>query len=406
MVFNALRAAAPPLVGKLTVLAMTAVLLSGCASVLTGTALRDPRVDPRAVNTAMLDPGPFPTKPAPALGVAGNERAGRTAESHRMTEVVLLPFEIDSTVTEQDQASGPFTNADELGVSFALGFFGVGPHDMIAASRSLARRPRSVTRLGNAVLRFTAPEEAAGAADYMASHTVRDAITFDSGTTSPARRPLPLPDRPETKAVRADHEGWSDVYTYTAYGPYVLVQTVSAETGDAALGLALTAIDKQRPTLDGFAPTPVDQLTSLPVDPTGLLARSLPAPAGTDNSRFGVYGPHGALNFMSSPHAPSNCSPRPDCRRPRSRRCTSTNPAMPRARPASPTNSSPRWPSVSTAGPPSLWVCPRPAACSPPRRSTPSRRRPTTACWPPTATSSKRCPPMRPTPTRRPSRNI
>ena len=402
MVFKALRAAALPL----TVLGVAAVLLSGCASVLTGTALRDPRVDPRAVNASMLDPGPFPTKPAPPLGVAGNERAGRTAEAHRMSEAVLLPFEIDATLTEQEPSNTPFTDAAQLGVGFIAGFPGLGPHDMIAASKSSARAPRSTVKLGNAVLRFASPEEAAGATDYMATHIARGPLDVGGGTSLPARQSVPIPDRPDTRMIRSDNDGWSDVFAFTTYGVYVLVQAITADTGEAGIALALNAIDKQRPALDGFVPTPVDQLANLPVDPTGLLARTLPAPAGADNSRLGVYGPHGALNFMSSPPRTQQLFAAAGLQAAsfETGECVS----IPRRRGRSPYRRRLHRRSGRTQ------VHPDRAHPGPARGPLPAvpqgeirrqRRRPTTACWPPTATSSRWCRRTKPTHTRKPPPN-
>lgn len=61
-------------------------------------------------------------------------------------------------------------------------------------------------------------------------------------------------------------------------------------------------LDLQGPAADHFQATLVDQLASLPADPTGLLARTVPATDPNVN-QGGVYSAHGSLHFRSDPVA-------------------------------------------------------------------------------------------------------
>jgi hypothetical protein len=87
------------------------------------------------------------------------------------------------------------------------------------------------------------------------------------------------------------------VSAYTPHGLYVLFQfTGSQESADVAAALAGTTLDLQIPLIDQFAATPMDQLDSLPIDPSGLLARTVPLKDPTMDD-LAVYAPRGALHF-------------------------------------------------------------------------------------------------------------
>ncbi len=61
-------------------------------------------------------------------------------------------------------------------------------------------------------------------------------------------------------------------------------------------------LDLQLPLIDTFTPTDPTQFASLPVDPTGLVARTLPATADRATSTTGAaYQPRGALHLEDNP---------------------------------------------------------------------------------------------------------
>ncbi len=59
-------------------------------------------------------------------------------------------------------------------------------------------------------------------------------------------------------------------------------------------------LDQQLPLIDALTPTPLDALTTLPVDPTGVLARTIPIPDGMQ-VQSGSFSPHAALAMQSDP---------------------------------------------------------------------------------------------------------
>jgi hypothetical protein len=66
--------------------------------------------------------------------------------------------------------------------------------------------------------------------------------------------------------------------------------------------LIAKTLDLQGPLIDQFRPTDAAKLADQPIDPTGLLARTLPV--SSDNASVNqrtVYEPHGALQFQTDP---------------------------------------------------------------------------------------------------------
>ncbi len=294
-----------PRLHRSVVLALTATLVVGCAAVHNGTAIRDPRNDPRAVNTALLDPGDYPTAPHQGFGVAGSPEEGAGAEGRRLAEAVVVPSEVDLAWSKQVvTGSGPFTdptvliNALSADVAVAI-----QSNNFLVGFQSEAGSVDPGRTFTNIVLRFATPEDAVAAGRDMAAGSERGGREVD-GDWVRARRALPVPDRPGTVAFLAEDDGFRDLYLYTPYGPYVLVQVLNRFDSDTAtaVAMAFAIVDRQRAALDRFTTTPVEDLPELPMDPTGLLARSLPGPSmGLSRFRAGVYEPHGALHFMPDP---------------------------------------------------------------------------------------------------------
>jgi hypothetical protein len=88
----------------------------------------------------------------------------------------------------------------------------------------------------------------------------------------------------------------------SAHGPFVLVQTARAADGpDHAAALAGRALDLQTPLLDRFQPTALADLAAWPLDPTGLVARTLPVKSDPNATVNATYAPSGYLHFDPDP---------------------------------------------------------------------------------------------------------
>jgi hypothetical protein len=281
---------------------------AGCTTVEQGRAVRDPQADPKAATVALLDPGNYPTKPRPPLGTAGNAYEGAKIESRRLSEYLVMPFQLDPAMDHMyTMASGVIKAPSALIKAFqdpvpggAEGHNFVAGFTVNADTGATADGTRD-KGLQNTIVRFATPADAAAAAGDMAARSAVLTNTFNMPPNT--TRPIGIPRYPGTLAATYDDTlGQHFVLSYTAHGPYVLAQVASSRGGpDDAAALAAATLDLQGPLIDQFAATPVDQLAALPVDPTGLLARTLPVADADSTVELGTYGPHGALTFMTSP---------------------------------------------------------------------------------------------------------
>lgn len=250
-----------------------------------------------------LDVGAYPTTPAVPLGIAGSPQAGAAAEARRMADFVVGPWEVDPRLIGLFDTSAVVIDGPETAQS-------VFPEELgVVASRHQVIDGFSTARwaddleLQHTVLRFADPGVAAAAAREFA-----DALAHRTVPGGPVV-PASIPGHPQTAAFSNPviEEDDGRVVTYvrsiTAHGPYVLSERAMAADGvDTAARLIAGALDRQRPLIDRFAPTPPFQLAGLPVDPSGLAARTVPLPADEVTATLpGSYGPHATLHFQDSP---------------------------------------------------------------------------------------------------------
>ncbi|WP_375488024.1 hypothetical protein, partial [uncultured Mycobacterium sp.] len=282
--------------------ACAAVLVAGCTMEMDGRAIKAADAPPAGVEVALLDPGNYPKKPGRALGKVPSEAAGRNIEAQRMANNVVAPWEVDATLL------APVANtttvlpkaeniaailADPVPATAAAHNYLLG----FSTERSSVRPtpPERAKILLNMVLRFASPQDAAAAAGDMAAQD--QSASF---RTTPAN-PIAIPRYPATLATVTNIDNGFDVEAFTAHGPYVFYQFAgSKESADIAAQLVTDTLDMQGPLIDRFMPTPADQFATLPLDPTGLLARTVPTPTATIN-QVAVYEPRAALNYAADP---------------------------------------------------------------------------------------------------------
>lgn len=293
-------------------LTVAAVVVSGCTSVVTG----DPRraaggPPPGSVDIALLDVGNYPSAPRPPLGTATKPALGARLDAIRMADYVVGPWQVDPAITGAYQFAMIGTSGFPLpGDPTAINMFGggaglaAGRHDYINGFVTGRTDPgRSI--LINAVLRMGDPAAAAAAVTEMQQQALAETVT--SGTVTPAS----IPGHTDTQASsyttvdNTTHATWTVVDAYTAHGPFVLMQRAQSTVGaDAATAMAGKTLDLQSPLIDTFTPTVRAGLADLPKDPTGLLAKTLPA-TGTltivDNTTWGARGAlHRQINPVDS----------------------------------------------------------------------------------------------------------
>jgi hypothetical protein len=163
-----------------------------------------------------------------------------------------------------------------------------------------ARTAEGQKILVNAVLRFADPGSAAAAATDFGDIATK---------TGEGVQRAQIPGHPDAQAASyTQTEGstgkrWSAVRAFTAHGPYVFMQLAQTVDGmDPALGLVAKAVDLQGPVIDRFRATDPSEFADISLDPTGLLARTLPVPEKEATPiQNTTYEQRGALQFQSDP---------------------------------------------------------------------------------------------------------
>lgn len=278
-----------------------ALTLSACTSTVQGAAVKATGGPVPALDFSQLDPGRFPTAPSQPLGVAGDPLLGVVVEGQRMANNVIGPWEVDPALT----ASFIF-GAAVLPNAQALALIGpvelaaaAGRHNFVNAFAS-ARTEKNRKILLHAVLRFNDEGAATAAATDMGETAMQQ-----QGADGPAQK-LEIPGHPEARAnsytiVDRTTGRWNAVRSFTAHGPYVLMQLAQSTDGaDAAAQLVAKAIDLQVPEIDKFRATDPSEFTEISLDPAGLLARTIQL-KGRDATftKNTTYEQRGALHFQS-----------------------------------------------------------------------------------------------------------
>ena len=292
--------------------ALSVTMLAGCGTATDGAGQSTPTAALTKVELAQLNTGDYPDEPLAPLGAAGAEDAGRRVEAQRMAPFVVGPWQVDPALVEGASPAGAVVvKNDEIGF-FVWPFMAAGTADLPLVAGFVADRhsadKTAPTALRNGVLRF---------ADDAAAAAAVERITFWTTTIPPGKnmmptltepvRVMPIPGRPSSSGlVLTFSDGGATVQeltVLTAHGPYLLLQVVRSPKGpDDAAVIAGRTLDQQLPLIDGFAPTDPGALAALPLDPTGLVARTLPLPPVEATPMSGAaYPPAGALHAADDP---------------------------------------------------------------------------------------------------------
>ncbi|MGD1256921.1 hypothetical protein ACKUT9_22085 [Mycobacterium seoulense] len=290
--------------------AAAAALTVACSSTVAGTAVKAPGADSAdGVDLALLDAGNFPTTPRDPLGTAGDGLRGGWAEGRRLAGAVVGPWEADPDLIDYAQVdSGVVKDADAVNSLLGIPIGeGLGGHNLLAGFSSSRHTEKGPYKgLLNIVLELATPADATAATAAMAAKGA--ALTMPFETKPIPTQPFSIPRHPETAALTYQ---WTARYpdpggprfsvtALSAHGQYVLAQTAtSSDNADIAAQLIATTLDLQQPSIDAFKPTPRDQLAQLPLDPDGLMARTLAPRQENESISDGVYDPHGALHVAT-----------------------------------------------------------------------------------------------------------
>ncbi|HEX7824652.1 MAG TPA: hypothetical protein VF477_07125, partial [Mycobacterium sp.] len=256
---------------RVFLLVAVVALVAGCTTVVDGSAVKTAGGPPAGtVDVALLDPGNYPTKPKPPMGVAPNPVTGSLLDAQRMADFALGPWEVDPTLT----ARNPFgfstgampIKSDALeAVTSKEAAQAAYQHDFINGYADY-RQVEGQKKLFNVVLRMPDAESASAAAREMAKAILDKPVELVPPVTKSA---MPIPGHPEANAVSesfADTSAklnWNVIDSFTAHGPYVLMQRAMvtspsfnaadvAAALNTAAGLVAKTVDLQGPRIDGF----------------------------------------------------------------------------------------------------------------------------------------------------------
>lgn len=292
--------------------AVAAVLaVSACSTSVNGTAVRAAGGPaPGAVDVSLLDPGNYPTKAQPPLGVAGSAGAGALLEAQRLADFVIAPWEVDPALTAPLRFGFSPGSMPMLPRSFGAVMDpevkqAAVSHGAVAGFAT-ARKVDGQKDLLNVVIRM--PDAASASAAAMDMGAARLAAAAAANPPVAATSAV-IPDHPEavastyTFSTYDTKQLWFVVDSFTAHGSYVLQQRAELiDSAEAATQLVGNALDMQQPRIDAFVPTDPAQLTNLPRDPSGLLAKTLPVGANkaTVNDDM-TLGHQGGLLYEADP---------------------------------------------------------------------------------------------------------
>lgn len=293
-----------------TIVVVAVLVLAGCTATVPGSAQRAAGGPaPGAVDPALLDHGNYPITPSPPMGTAGTAATGALIDARRMGDFVLGPWEVDpALVTAWGVPYGPGVmplKPNALGAVFS-GADGTTAAAHLVYGFASGREDPGRKQLLNVVLRMTDPQAVTDAITELQQLQQRTRAEQGSST---ALTPVPVPGHPQAQALGETFDDsthqrtWHGVHAYTAHGSYLLFQVAySTDSIDAAAATAAAMIEAQGPRIDAFAPTDPSQFATLAVDPSGLLARTLPVPQGQGNvSNRATFGPHALLHYEINP---------------------------------------------------------------------------------------------------------
>ncbi|MGA5461969.1 DUF7373 family lipoprotein [Mycobacterium sp. NPDC050041] len=329
---------------------VVAILIVGCSETVdvrqphgaaptsaTSSAPLPPPVDP-----ARLDTGSYPTRPRGPLGTAGTDEEAALVEGRRLANHVVGPWEVDGGLTGGGHMPTLFDDAFASSAWFATAtshratspirwltrdqWRAVTPPDKYVVGVHSGRTKTPDDTLWNEVHRFADARSAAAAAAAIGEAAL--AAHDGTGASDGAAAQVDIPGHPEAIAATHHYDEAEDdamllpgvddgvvshrhtaVRSVVAHGPYVLVQqTLFPELPVDGLAPAVARIartlDLQIPLADSFSATDSAALADAPIDPTGLLARTVPIPPedlGVNRTALAVFEPRGALHFLRGP---------------------------------------------------------------------------------------------------------
>ncbi|GAA4387801.1 hypothetical protein GCM10023147_12730 [Tsukamurella soli] len=269
------------------VLGTIGALLAGCGTTVTGTGIADP-----SSLAAMLDTGAYAkTKRVIESPTAAQ---GRLLELRRMLEVMPLASDSDPSIKYSNSVDSVSTDSLRLAYGSGIGTALSGMQFGVAVDARAQLPSRSSVTGGEFVTTLVRMASDSDAASAVASPQVMAADEPLFGTASPPKVPTDV----GVPGAKAYTQTFSDSPPATiallAHGRFVIA-VYARRVRDGAVR---SFLQQQVKALDGFTPTPDDELASLPADKDGIAALTL-APSRITVNTYGWSTPRGLLASMT-----------------------------------------------------------------------------------------------------------
>lgn len=275
-------------------LIITTGLLAGCGTDVSGAPA------PAQPDLSQLDVGNYPTTPR-TVGNAKTRKQASARESQRLADYVVLPFEVDPAYVIDNWMLRPHVVLNQKGFGNLVinDTFDSVAKDLEAGwvnSWTTAADPAGKTRkLSVSVMQFPTAETA---------REVGPLLEHDDSTYNRDNEPVSI-GRPNTNAHW--RPSVNSIGSWTVKDRFVIFMKIDDETGAPDLS-ALThsveqVLDAQLPLLDQYKPTPAAELNRIPLDPEGLLGRTIPSDPGklVRADVDGTYTSRGIMSLLASP---------------------------------------------------------------------------------------------------------
>ncbi len=259
----------------------------------TPTTASTPSTTP-VVPAAALDLGEFTATASKVQAVVASEEAGEVAEAYRLAEYVVDPYDFDRTLTKLGPPSTVIADGKTLSDMY---YFTAPLEEWVTGFGATRRTETPADEVSSSVLLFRSPAEAAKAARGLhAKHLEPTSETDQRG------RKIVLPAHPRALVAAETNSDERDVTAVESSGRGLLIVYALSKTKSFATLQTVVAnvLARQKQLFGEFKGAA--SLTALPVDPKGLLGKTLAVDAkGSLASWAFSGGPLTATHFFTEP---------------------------------------------------------------------------------------------------------
>ncbi|BDH55928.1 hypothetical protein [Tsukamurella sp. PLM1] len=273
---------------RLAAFVVAGTLVTGCSTVVSGTATPDPEALEIRLNT-----GGLPTEPRTP---ETSNTQQKVLAANELADRMVLPTDLDPSFTRPGMLSvravvqsGNLKNTLEDADAERIGQRGLLYGFVSGRNTSAEKVDSGITMI---VLRMTDDGAASGVVDDFRSKGGGSEVV--DGRTEWAVR----------KAGPKQYQDYTVFTAYMAIGPLVVIAVPWADDEARARGMVPRAMDAQARLLAGFTSAGRAELAGLPADKEAIVSYTVapePIEAGKFESDYGFRGRRAALHWDSSP---------------------------------------------------------------------------------------------------------